>query len=580
MFGLPEVIRREYMDAKAVYDERPWLKFYPEGVPANVEIPVRSLPDVFDEVAGRYSNNTAVVFYGNKISYGKLKEDIDRFATALHDLGVRKGDKVALYLLNSPQYIIAYFGALKAGATLVPISPVYTSIEVKHQLEDSEADSIVCQDFLYDNVDRAGTGLKNVILTSIGEYLPLSKKLAGKSMLGRYAQMEGPSAQQIARSGFHEFQKLIKKYPPEPPMIEIDAREDIAVLPYTGGTTGLPKGAVLTHYNLLACQMQVMASWPIFEPGKEVTPALLPFYHIYGQVAVMIDGLFLGSTLLLFTTPDLEEVLSSMERYKATSFFSVPTAYQFLKDYDKTERFNWKGLKIITSGADTLHESTVSDWERRTGAKIIEGYGLTECSAVSHLNPLGRPKVGSFGVPLPNVSAAVVDHETREFMPPGEIGELLISGPNIMKGYWKRPEDTRETLIELDGKTWLRTGDLVKMDEEGYFFFYDRKKDMIKYKGYSVFAREIEEVLHQHPQIKMAGVFGVPDPNLGQLIKAIVVLQPEARGKVSEEEILKFCEENLAHYKVPKIVEFRGELPKTDVGKVSRRELREELEEE
>ncbi|MCK4698375.1 MAG: AMP-binding protein, partial [Dehalococcoidia bacterium] len=365
------------MEAKAKYHERPWLKFYAEGVPANVEIPERSLPEVFDEVADKYSSRAAVIFYGNKISFGKLREEIDRFATALHELGIRKGDKVALYLLNSPQFIIAYFGSLKAGATLTPISPVYTSIEVKHQLEDSEAKSIVCQDFLYENVERAGAGLKNVILTGIGEYLPLSKKLAGKSVLGRYGKMEVPSQQVIESRGFHQFQKLIKKYPPNPPKIEINAKEDIAVLPYTGGTTGLPKGAVLTHYNLLACGMQVQAFWPAFEEGKEVVPALLPFYHIYGQVVVMLNGLILGSTLLLFTTPDLEEILSAMERYRATVFYSVPTAYQFLKDYEKTDRFNWKGLKMITSGADTLHESTVKDWERRTGSKIIEGYGLT-----------------------------------------------------------------------------------------------------------------------------------------------------------------------------------------------------------
>lgn len=388
------------------------------------------------------------------------------------------------------------------------------------------------------------------------------------------------SSQNRTDWSFHQFQNLIKKYPPNPPKIEINAREDVAVLPYTGGTTGLPKGAVLTHYNLLACGMQVQAFWPTFEEGKEVVPALLPFYHIYGQVVVMLNGLMLGSTLLLFTTPDLEEILSAMEKYKATVFYSVPTAFQFLKDFDKTDRFNWKGLKMITSGADTLHDSTVKDWERRTGAKIIEGYGLTECSAVSHVNPLGRPKDGSFGVPLPNIGAAVVNHETGEYLPPGEVGELIIEGPNIMKGYWNREEDTRESLVDLDGRTWLRTGDLVRMDDEGYFYFYDRMKDLIKYKGYSVFAREIEEVLHQHPKVKTAGVLGVPNPDVGQLIKAIVVLETDARGKVSEEEIIKYCEENLAHYKVPKIVEFRGELPKTDVGKVSHRELREELEEE
>ena len=326
--------------------------------------------------------------------------------------------------------------------------------------------------------------------------------------------------------------------------------------------------------------MQTQAFWPILEEGKEVIPAFLPFYHIYGQVVAMINGLTQGSTLILFTTPDIDEIISAMERYRATVFFSVPTAYQFLKDYDKTSRINWKRLKIITCGADTLHESTVKDWERRTGSKILEGYGLTECSAVSHANPMGRIKAGSFGVPIPGMMAAVVRPETTEYVPPGEVGELLLHGLNVMQGYWKRPEDTKETLIELDGKTWLRTGDLVSMDEEGYFYFYDRQKDLIKYKGYSVFAREIEEVLTQHPQVKAAGVFGIPNPDVGQIIKAIVVLQSEARGKISEEELLKYCEENLAHYKVPKILEFRGELPKTDVGKVSRRELREEYEEE
>lgn len=567
------------MEVKEKYYQKPWLKFYPAGVPPTIEIPDKSLPQVFDEVASKYSGKDAIIFYGNKISYGKLKEEVDRFARALHELGIGKGDKLAIYLLNSPQYIISYFGALKAGATLTPISPVYTSIEVKHQLEDSEAESIVCQDFLYENVERSGVKLKNVIITDIGEYLPMSRKLVGKGVLGRYGKTEGLSPKAAESRGFHPFQKLLKKYPPNPPKIEFNAKEDIAALPYTGGTTGLPKGAMLTHHNLLACQMQCLAFMPMLQQGKEVIPALLPFYHIYGQVVVMLNGLTMGATLVLFTTPDLDEVLDSMDRYKATTFFSVPTAYQFLKDYDKTSRFNWKSLKIITSGADTLHESTIKDWERRTGSKIQEGYGLTECAAVSHLNPMGRSKIGSFGVPLPNITAAVVDHETNEFLPPGEIGEMILHGPNIMKGYWKRPKDTQESLIEIDGRIWLKTGDLVRMDDEGYFFFYDRKKDMIKYKGYSVFAREIEEVLHQHPQIKAAGVLGVPDPTVGQLIKAVVVLQPEARGKVSEEEIIKYCAENLAHYKVPKIVEFRGELPKTDVGKVSHRELREELEE-
>jgi len=568
------------MELKAAYEKKPWLKFYPEGVPETLSIAERSLPDLFDEVTSKYGGKAALVFYGRKMSFKELKDHVDRFACALSGLGVKKGDRVALYLLNSPQYVISYFGVLKVGATVTPISPVYTSIEVRHQLLDSEARFIVCQDILYENVEKANVNLQEVIVTSIGEYLSPLKKFLGKSLIGKiWRKVDLPTPKIEERTGLHLFQSLIKKYPPKPPAVKINPKEDIAALPYTGGTTGSPKGAMLSHFNLIACGTQTQIFWPFLEEGRETMLAFLPFYHIYGQVVVMLNGLTQGATLLLFTTPDLEEILEAVERYKASMFFGVPTMYEYLKEYDKTDRVNWKRLKGIVCGADTLHESTVKDWERKTHTRILEGYGLTECSAVSHTNPYDRPKVGSFGVPLPNITAAILGIENDEFLPVGEIGELVIKGPNVMQGYWKKPEETRNQLIDIEGETWLRTGDLVKMDEEGYFHFYDRKKDLIKYKGYSVFAKDIEEVLYSHPKIKAAGVVGVPDPKVGQMIKAMVVLQTEARGKISEEEIIKYCEERLAHYKVPKIVEFRGELPKTDVGKISRRELREETKE-
>jgi long-chain acyl-CoA synthetase len=567
------------MDAKALYMKKPWLKFYPEGVPDMVDIPSQSVPEIFDDVTEKYGNKTALIFYGRKISYRSLREMVDRFAAALAGLGVSKGDTVALYLLNCPQYVIAYFAALKVGAKVTPISPVYTSKEVKHQLEDSEADTIICQDIMYDNVEKTGLTLKNVILTGIAEYLPALKRLLGKSALGKvYREMHIPTPTFMEEAGLLQFQTLIKEYPPQPPHVQLDPERDIAVLPYTGGTTGLPKAAMLTHYNMSALRTQVIAFWPLFEEGREVVIAFLPFFHIYGQVVVMLNSLAQGHTMVLFTTPDVDDILSAIERYQASGFFGVPTLFEYLKEYEKTERVNWKRLKMIVCGADTLHESTITEWERRTGAKIMEGYGMTETTAVSHSSPFHRPKAGSFGVPIPNVKAGIVKHEGTDFLPPGEIGELILSGPNIMTGYWKREEETREAIIDMDGEKWLRTGDIVSMDEEGYFHFFDRKRDLIKYKGYSVFARHVEEVLYQHPQIKAAGVVGVPDPKVGQLIKAYVVLQSEARGKISEEEIMEYCKENLAHYKVPKIVEFRGELPKTDVGKVSRRELREEVE--
>ncbi len=568
------------MVAKEAYMAKPWLKYYPEGVPKEVDVPDTSVPELFDQMADKYGSKTALIFYGKKISYKKLKELIDRFAAALNDLGVSKDDTVALYLLNCPQYVIAYFAALKVGAKVTPISPVYTSKEVKHQLEDSEAKTIVCEDILYDNVEKAQVKLDNVVLSNIGDYLPPLKRLFGKSALAKvYRGMEVPSPQYVEQAGLHLFQSLIKKYPPQPPQITIDPRKDIAALPYTGGTTGLPKAATLTHYNIVSLQAQTVSFWPMFEEGREVVIAYLPFFHIYGQVVVMLNGLVQGSTLVLFTTPDIDDILSAIERYQVSGFFGVPTLYEYLKEYEKTDRVNWKRLKLIACGADTLHESTINEWERRTQAKILEGYGMTETTAVSHSTPFDRPKTGSFGVPLPSVIAAVINTDGTEFKPVNEVGELILHGPNIMQGYWKRPRETEESIVEIDGKKWLRTGDLVRMDEEGYFHFFDRKRDLIKYKGYSVFARHVEEVLYKHPQIKAAGVVGVPDPMVGQLIKAYVVLQSEARGKISEEEIIGFCQKNLAHYKVPKVIEFIGELPKTDVGKVSRRELREEAEE-
>ena len=487
----------------------------------------------------KYGSKAALIFYGKTITYRELKGLVDRLAAALADLGVKKGDTVALYLLNSPQYVIAYFATLRLGAKVTPISPVYTSIEVKHQIDDSEAGTVICQDILYDNLEKAGVHPERVVLTSIDEYLPALKKLFGKSAKAKaYGGRPTLSAEEIKQKGLYSFQDLLKRSSAAPPAVAIDPRNDLAVLPYTGGTTGLPKAAMLTHRNLVSLQGQVLAFWPIFEEGKEVVMAFLPFFHIYGQVVVMMGGLAQGATLVLFTTPDIDEILSAMERYQASGFYGVPTLFEYLKEYEKTDRVNWKRLKLIVCGADTLHESTIDAWEKRTGSKIYEGYGMTETTAVSHSTPLNRRKKGFFGVPIPNVKAAIIDPDGPEFIPVGEVGEMILSGPNIMQGYWKRPESTKEVMMEIDGEIWMRTGDLVSMDEDGYFHFFDRKRDLIKYKGYSVFARHVEEVLYQHPQIKAAGVVGVPDPAVGNLIKAYVVLESEARGKISEEEII------------------------------------------
>ena len=563
---------------KALYEARPWIKWYLEGVAPDVKIEEKSVVDTFDETTEKWKDKTAVIFYGRKVKYRELRDQVDRFATALHDLGIRKGDKVALLLLNSPQFIIAYFGALKAGATLTAISPVYVSSEIKYQLEDSGARMIVCLDILYDNVEKSGVKLDAVILTGIGEYLPGMKKFLGSSVLRAvYQKMAAPPVELFEREGVYRFQDLLKKYPPNPPKIEFNVREDIVTLPYTGGTTGKPKGAKITHYNFAAARQLANGFWgDVIQEGKETVIAYLPFYHIYGQAVVMMGGLTEGYTSILITTPDPDDILSAIENYKGTIFYSVPALFEYLKDYEKTDRVNWKHIKVLISGADALLEDTAKGWEKRTGARIHEGWGMTETTSVGIVNPYGRAKIGSFGVPMPGTVAGIIEAEGTKFLPVGETGEMVVKGPNTFAGYWGKPEETKEVLLEIDGETWLRTGDLAKMDEEGYFYFYDRKKDMIKYKGLQVFAREVEEVLTSHPQVREAGVIGVPDPEVGERVKAIVVLESEARGKVSEEDIMKYCSGKLAHYMVPKIIEFRGEVPKTDIGKVSRRELREE----
>ncbi len=552
-------------EALAQYLAKPWLKFYQSGVPATLEVPPISLPQAFDEACARVPGRRAVVFYGREITYRELREASDRLANALAARGIAKGDRVALYLLNSPQFIIAYFAALKCGAIVTPISPVYTSHEVRFQLADSGARAVICQDILYDKVLKAGVALDLVVLTGVNEYLPALKRLFAK---------RAPAIE--PQPNLCWLQDLLKQYPPQPPAVAIDPRTDLAVLPYTGGTTGNPKGVMLTHFNLIASQRSARAAFTSVEPGKEVILAFLPFFHIYGQVVIMLGGLIEGNLLVLFTNPDTEAILDAMERYQATVFYGVPTLYEYLKDHKDTNKVDWKRLKLVLSGADTLHQSTMTDWARRTGSNIIEGYGLSETCAASHVNPLHRPKPGSFGCPVPNVLAAVTDPASGAFVPPGETGELVLSGPNIMLGYWQKPEESARVFFEAGGVRWMRTGDIVRMDEEGYFHFYDRAKDLIKFKGHSIFAKDIEDVLYGHPRVKAAGVIGVPDPAVGQRIKAIVVLQSDARGKVTEDEIKAYCRERLAEYKVPQIVEFRGELPKTDVGKVSRRELREE----
>ena len=366
------------MSASEAYLSRPWLKHYQSGVPHDVEVPLRSVTQAFDQATEQDPGRAAVVFYGRTLVYRELREATDRLACALAALGVKKGDRVALYLVNSPQFIIAYFAALKCGATVTPISPVYTSHEVRYQLQDSGARAIVCQDILYEKVAKCGAALDLVVVTNVNEYLPALKRLFSK-------KTDLPAS-------VHWLQDLLKKYPATPPAVAIEPKSDLAALPYTGGTTGNPKGVMLTHYNLVAAQTMGQASFSNFVPGREVILAFLPFFHIYGQVVIMLSGLCQGNLLVLFTSPDTEAIIASMERYRATVFYGVPTLYEYLKDHKDTEKTDWRRLKLVLSGADTLHHSTQQGWTKRTGSRIVEGYGLSETCATSHVNPLQRPK--------------------------------------------------------------------------------------------------------------------------------------------------------------------------------------------
>lgn len=558
-------------------EQKPWFGSYPPGVARRVDIPLESVGEAFDRATEKWAKRNAIIFYGKKIKFRELRAKVDSLAAALTELGVGKGDVVAFLLLNSPEHIISYYAALKIGAIVTPISPVYVSSEIKHQLEDSGARTLICQDFLYEKVAKTGVKLDKVIVTNITESLPRLKKTFGKSIVRRaYQKMAEESAELLKGSDFYQFQDLLRRHSGASSKAEIDPLRDVASLPYTGGTTGLPKGVMITHHNLISHHHQYFAFYPFLEEGKEVSMAFVPFYHAGGQVIGMFQCVLKGFTQVVLTTPEPDDIIHSCVKYGVTFFQGAPAIYEMFKDYKKARIIHWHKLKIITSGADTLSESTAKDWKNKTGTELHDIYGMTELTCISHMSPLGKVKTGSVGIPIPNIDAVILDADKDEYMVPGEMGEFAVRGPSVTIGYWNRPDATKECIAEVDGQEWWRTGDLGRMEEDGYFYIYDRKRDLIKYKGLRVYAREVEEILTTNPKIKEAGVIGVPDVKVGQIVKAFVVLESDARGMFSEKDIIDYCRDKLAPYKIPKIVEFVGEIPKTDVGKVSRRELKEE----
>jgi len=551
--------------------EKVWLKNYEPGVPHTIDYPKVSLYQMFKQAAERYASNPAVSFMGRVLTYRELLAQVDAFAAALQGLGVKKGDRVAIHLPNCIQFPIAYYGALAIGAIVVPCNPMYVARELSYQLNDSGAETIVTMTRFYNTIKeiQPQTGLKNIIVTNIKDFFPGMLRF-----LYTVAKEKKEGDRVKLAPEDHSFLDLLKARKGESPKPVEVLPEDRALFMYTGGSTGVSKGAVLQHRNLLANAMQVRYWCSDLQEGKEIVLAVLPFFHSYGMTTALNMPLFFGCKAVLLPRFVLEDVLKTIDKEKPTLFPGVPTMYVAINNAPNLHKHDIKSIRICISGAAPLPVEVQKQFEANTGGKLVEGYGLSEASPVTHSNPIyGKNVIGSIGLPFPDTEIKIVDVETGEReLPVGEVGELCIRGPQVMEGYHNMPEETKNSL--RDG--WLYTGDIAKVDEEGYTYIVDRKKDMVIAGGYNIYPRDIEEVLFTHPKILEAAVAGIKDPYRGETLKAYVVVKEGE--KLTEEEVIEFCKANLAAYKVPKLVEFRDELPKTMVGKILRRVLREEEE--
>jgi len=565
--------------------EKPWLNEYDSGVPATIDYPKVPLQQFLVDTASKFPDKTALI-YGNVVeplgnmlmdtsmSYGRLLELTQRFAAALQKLGVQKGDRVAVHLPNCPQFVIAYYATLMVGGIVVPCNPQYVARELEHQFNDSGAKVAVTLSLTYPIVKqiRDKTQLEHVIVANIKEYFPGLLKflftVAKEKKEGHFQDLSGDA-------NTYWFEDLLAQAPAKPDPVEVKPG-DTGVLMYTGGTTGVSKGAQLTHTNLVANALQVR--WWMWDSkeGEEVMLTALPLYHSYSMTVCMNHTVYLGGSMVLIPNPRiLDHVLKSINKHKPTLFPGVPALYVSVINCPDVGKYDVSSIRACISGAAGLPPEVQEDFEKLTGGKLVEGYGLSEATPVTHCNPMyGKRKEGSWiGLPMPDTEAVIKDLETGETtMGVGEIGELCVRGPQVMKGYWNMPTETANCL--RDG--WLHTGDIARMDTDGFFQIVDRKKDMILGTGgFNIYPREVEDVLYEHPKVLEATVAGVPvGKERGERVKAYIVLKPGETA--TEEEIIEYCRDNLAYYKVPKFVEFRDELPKTMVGKILRRVLVEE----
>ncbi|HZF58916.1 MAG TPA: long-chain fatty acid--CoA ligase [Rubrobacter sp.] len=532
--------------------EKPWVHVYEGHVSPETEVFEGSLPDFFRSSVEEHRDKTAMTFYGTAFDFARLEALAEKMAASLAACGVKKGDRVALMLPNCPQYVASFFATVRLGAIVTQINPMYVEREIEHILKDSGAETIVVYSDMYPRVKNVmgETALKNVVVVDLkGE----------------------PEGLEPGHSSFGEF---IGADVEPAPRVEIDAAEDVAVFQYTGGTTGVSKGAMLTHRNLVANVQQTLDLFvddPAAFSNNQSIVAILPFFHIYGLTCVMLFGIRQGLNQLLLPRFDPLEVMNLVRDDEPVLFAGVPTMYMALNSLGvDLKEYSFDKVRTYNSGGSALPVNLKRSFEQKIGRTLFEGYGLSEASPVTHFNPpfAGESREGSIGVPVPSTDARIVDVGTgAQELPVGEPGELVIKGPQVMKGYWNMPEETEDTL--KDG--WLYTGDVARMDEDGYFYIVDRKKDMIVAGGYNVYPREIEEVLFEHEDVAEAVAIGIADEYRGETVKAFVV-RMQGSG-VTEEEILAFCKERLAPYKAPKSVEFRDELPKSTVGKLLRRVL-------
>ena len=547
---------------------RPWLKHYEPDVPFTIAYPSQPFFRFLDSAARHHPRNRAIVFYDHVLTYRELNDAVNRFANALIDLGVKKGDRVALLLPNSPQMLIAYYGALKAGAVVVSMSPLFSAEELAQQIGDSGAETIVTLSLFHNLIRKVkpNTPLERFIVTNIKEYFsPLRRALF---TIVRDAR-EGHRIDLRDEENTCAWQDLLARASNASPSVEI-APDDLALIQYSSGTTDLPKGVTLTHANIVANTVQVRHWMTDIDEGEEIVLGVLPFSHSYGMTTCMNLGISIAATLILLPTFSTREVLDVIAHYRPTLFPGVPTMYVAINNYPNVRRFRLKTIRACVSGAAPLPLEVQEAFEKLTRGKLVEGYGLTEASPVTHANPIyGQRKTGTIGVPLPDTDAKIVDLQTRADVPIGTIGELAVRGPQVMRGYWNRPDDTAQVL--QDG--WLFTGDLARQDSDGYFQIIDRRKDMILAGTYNIYPRDVEEVLYEHPKVLEAAVAGVPPEGGEQLVKAYVVLK---RGEMATpEEFIEYCRARLAESAVPRLVEFREQLPKTFVGKVFKRKLEE-----